>query len=578
MDIDNASISTTGTAGTLGTIVQDGDNLIESLGTADLKKTGDGGDSDCEHEDGQLFISERDEDNIFEPAEKIIEDDDVDNDELPPMLIGVPDGWEKPGPPPDWTPPLPKVGTDCPDWDDVDNPGDWDPYSYQARYSSKTGKYKGHRTPTGATVVPEVDGARTVNGWSVTYDGSWTSSANTPHRHGASEGNILPDERDGQLDGEYYKKMGLTKERMQDDYLFFHQLMFPICDPAKSGIDNDPRKSFYHACAQYTNMYALQNDHGGDYGHEYRLVTAAELVRFDGMLLRHGVLGGGHIHHRFISTDPSYDSIIAGAMTFSRFIQIKAVLKLNDNRSDFANRDSHSFDPANKYDLVYEVLVHNMNAAILRCSLDICIDETTWAHMGFGGCVLYRVKGKPGVTKGGQVVMAYWGKYPLAYVHRHSLQPRPPGFSAQGPSEMFHLFNILNPLVVGNEKDAKDRRRQIFPECPHAVVDNHFPEENVFSKYGGAGWGVTGTTRRDRLIKGIDKQYFHHEKKPADRRSKAARWCNPIVFSRTVEANAATGAKAYEETHTSFQSTGSTRQIIATNRAGHQRRLPTSAP
>lgn len=80
---------------------------------------------------------------------------------------------------------------------------------------------------------------------------------------------------------------------MQDDYLFFHQLMFPICDPAKSGIDNDPRKSFYHACAQYTNMYALQNDHGGDYGHEYRLVTAAELVRFDGMLLRHGVLGGG---------------------------------------------------------------------------------------------------------------------------------------------------------------------------------------------------------------------------------------------------------------------------------------------
>lgn len=101
MDIDNASISTTGTAGTLGTVVQDGDNLIESLGTADLKKTGDGGDSDCEHEDGQLFISERDEDNIFEPAEKIIEDDDVDNDELPPMLIGVPDGWEKPGPPRD---------------------------------------------------------------------------------------------------------------------------------------------------------------------------------------------------------------------------------------------------------------------------------------------------------------------------------------------------------------------------------------------------------------------------------------------------------------------------------------------
>ena len=58
-------------------------------------------------------------------------------------------------------------------------------------------------------------------------------------------------------------------------------------------------------------------------------------------------------------------------------------------------------------------------------SLDLCLDETTWANMSYGGEVLYRVKGKPGVTKGGQVVMVYDAnrKYPLAHVHWHCTDP-----------------------------------------------------------------------------------------------------------------------------------------------------------
>jgi hypothetical protein len=37
----------------------------------------------------------------------------------------------------------------------------------------------------------------------------------------------------------------LTKERMQKgDALFFYQLLLPICDPSRSGVQDDPRKPF----------------------------------------------------------------------------------------------------------------------------------------------------------------------------------------------------------------------------------------------------------------------------------------------------------------------------------------------
>jgi hypothetical protein len=45
---------------------------------------------------------------------------------------------------------------------------------------------------------------------------------------------------------------------------------------------------------------------------------------------------------------------------------------------------------------------HNMTLLMAKGGLDLTIDETTWSNMGFGGLALWRVRGKPDVTKGGQ--------------------------------------------------------------------------------------------------------------------------------------------------------------------------------
>jgi hypothetical protein len=70
---------------------------------------------------------------------------------------------------------------------------------------------------------------------------------------------MFPDARKGQLDTQLLKKLGLSQTRMQSkDALFFYQLLLPICDPAKSRIDGDPRHGFYCEVAKFTNVYGAK--------------------------------------------------------------------------------------------------------------------------------------------------------------------------------------------------------------------------------------------------------------------------------------------------------------------------------
>ena len=39
------------------------------------------------------------------------------------FIAGAPDGWLPQTPPENWATPLPKDGTSCPAWNEVDNPG-----------------------------------------------------------------------------------------------------------------------------------------------------------------------------------------------------------------------------------------------------------------------------------------------------------------------------------------------------------------------------------------------------------------------------------------------------------------------
>ena len=77
------------------------------------------------------------------------------------------------------------------------------------------------------------------------------------------------------------------------DALFFLQLILPICDPARSGVTSDPRKAFYSEVTNFTNLYKFQAGIGSTYGHQIPEVALYELVRWDGCLVRDGVLGGG---------------------------------------------------------------------------------------------------------------------------------------------------------------------------------------------------------------------------------------------------------------------------------------------
>lgn len=100
------------------------------------------------------------------------------------------------------------------------------------------------------------------------------------------------------------------------------------------------------------------------------------------MVVRDGVRGGsdGALHLRWIEQSSSYDPLIKVSMRHSRWLQIKRVLKLNNNNSPKRGQDG--YDPAYKYDMLYDVLVHNVNAVTERAELDLCGDETTWGHGG----------------------------------------------------------------------------------------------------------------------------------------------------------------------------------------------------
>lgn len=99
---------------------------------------------------------------------------------------------------------------------------------------------------------------------------------------------------------------------------------------------------------------------------------------------------------------------------------------------------------------------------------------------------------------------------------------------------------------------------RIFDEPVHFTMDNHFSGDNVVKFLGEKGYGATMTTRRNRLCKDVPNKYFHHRREAVNRRSKAARFENPIVAVKTVHQPPGSEHKDYRVVLTSFQSTGST--------------------
>ena len=96
-------------------------------------------------------------------------------------------------------------------------------------------------------------------------------------------------------------KLGLTtKQMLACNVLFFYQLILPLCDLAMSGIENDPRLPYYTEVERFANMSKYESRLGGSYGYKWIPARARELVNFDRILIRDGVLGlsNGAYHYQ----------------------------------------------------------------------------------------------------------------------------------------------------------------------------------------------------------------------------------------------------------------------------------------
>eukprot|EP00957_Ditylum_brightwellii_P044257 3357662-Ditylum_brightwellii.AAC.1 len=87
--------------------------------------------------------------------------------------------------------------------------------------------------------------------------------------------------------------------------------------------------------------------------------------------------------------------------------QMKHTRKLCSN--DTAKKKGEDgYNPAYKYDYLFDVICHNVNAITCYTDLDLCRDKHTFGHNGYGESgsgIFGRVRDKSGVSKGGQIIL-----------------------------------------------------------------------------------------------------------------------------------------------------------------------------
>ena len=96
--------------------------------------------------------------------------------------------------------------------------------------------------------------------------------------------------------------------------------------------------------------------------HKWVLPDIDEMICWTGVSIQHGALDGkpGSLSCHWKKTDPWYDNVIAHAMPYSRFLQLKGYMKLNNNCTE-KKRGTPEYNPCCKYDMIYKLLVHNIN-------------------------------------------------------------------------------------------------------------------------------------------------------------------------------------------------------------------------
>ena len=158
--------------------VGEGDSVVEASELADLNDSAEQAENECL----KVLIKLEDDTN-----NNIL---DVDSNQICFDLVDIDEDTKLPTQPTDWIPKPPDKTKKEPDFVDVDNPGNWGPYTFVAKFvtpkeekgkkkskeTTKTKKkaepavYSHHQLPTGCRPVPaDEQGIRQVNGWMFHY-------------------------------------------------------------------------------------------------------------------------------------------------------------------------------------------------------------------------------------------------------------------------------------------------------------------------------------------------------------------------------------------------------------------------
>jgi hypothetical protein len=85
-------------------------------------------------------------------------------------------------------------------------------------------------------------------------------------------------------------------------------------------MDGNGRMLFFSTAAMHTNGYAImEKGWGGGYGHDFKLGTKQDLVRWVGVPIQHGARDGStsSLHRHWLLKEANYDNVIASNMTFT---------------------------------------------------------------------------------------------------------------------------------------------------------------------------------------------------------------------------------------------------------------------
>ena len=114
---------------------------------------------------------------------------------------------------------------------------------------------------------------------------------------------------------------------------------------------------------------------------------------------------------------------------------------------------------------------------------------------------------------------------PRAYIHRHKLMEHPDGITAKGQAEVIHIAKKIEKMIVSNNDElgaiARTGEKIFFKKKPCFTFDNFFSGEYSLNFLGSNGYGGVFTCARNRLPKGVNKEYFHHLKTDASQKNKS---------------------------------------------------------